>query len=126
MKIALLIAPLLLLTAVPAAGTATVHFSATLLQTGTLAECGVSVPSGANGAAVLDAAVAQGCILSWSGTTYPFGTFVDCINFVCSATATFWEMFDANGSTDYGIDLYSAQDGGVLSFDYTQWVVVLP
>lgn len=126
MKIALLIAPLLLLSTVPAAGTATVHFSATLLHTGTLADCDVSVPNGANGAAVLDAAVAQGCILSWSGTSYDFGTFVDCINYVCSAVATFWEMSDAQGPTAYGIDLYSAQDGGVLAFDYTQWVVTLP
>src|SRR5688572_22547505 len=61
--------------------------------------CSVGVPAGADGVAVLDAAVEAGCILSYQAETHPqFGAFVTCINEVCGAPAealgiTYWKFF---------------------------------
>ena len=88
------------------------------------AACTLSVPAGANGIAVLDAAVAQGCLVSYDTVTYPgFGTFVTCLDQVCgNATAgsvgTYWNMYENGVSTGYGVDAFSAASGDDLGFAY--------
>jgi hypothetical protein len=88
------------------------------------AACELSVPEGASGLAVLDAAVARACIVSYATESYPeFGTFVTCIDFVCgqalTAThGTYWNMYDGGGSASYGVDGFVATDGAELGFAY--------
>lgn len=95
--------------------------------------CPVSVPAGADGAALLDAAVASGCILSWSAVEYSFGSFVTCINDVCSHDAgeyaapaaglegTFWALSENLHLTSYGIDGVRADEGDVVGFTYEDY-----
>ena len=122
--IPLALLPLLFAPAHAGAGDATVHLDLNVFHLD-YKDCNVTVPVGSDGAAVLDAAVASGCISSWSGTTYDFGTFVDCIDGICSAPPTYWAMSLNGVSTDYGISDYGATNGDVLGFDYVQWVVAL-
>lgn len=88
------------------------------------AACPVSVPAGADGIAVLDAAVARACITSYSTVTYPgFGTFVTCIDNVCGqpgtgTAGTYWNMYENGVSTGYGVDGFSAGAGDELGFAY--------
>jgi hypothetical protein len=90
-------------------------------------DCQVTVPAGSNGGAVLDQAQDDGCISSWSATTYPFGRFVDCIDDLCGHSeaifeGTFWAMALNGPCTPYGIDGYSAiADGDTLAFDYSEY-----
>lgn len=87
-------------------------------------ECQVSVPAGSDAGDVLDAAVAQGCILLWTYDTYPgFGRYVTCIDAICGAVATFWAFYTNGGFSDLGIDAYPVQHGDVLRFNYEQWVL---
>ena len=98
------------------------------LSAGTYAPTGVactlSVPAGADGIAVLDAAVANLCIVSYHTVTFPgFGTFVDCINEVCGnagtgSVGTYWNMYENGGSTAYGVDGFVANSGDELVFAY--------
>lgn len=93
--------------------------------------CPVSVAAGANGLAVLDAAVAKGCIRSYKAETYSFGAFVSCINEVCGAPPaalylTYWEMSENGKCTeDYGVSGFRADDGDELTFAYTTWAKFL-
>lgn len=88
------------------------------------AACTLSVPAGADGVAVLDAAVAQGCLLSYDTVTYPgFGTFVTCLNEVCGhagtgTVGTYWNMYENGASTWYGVDGFVADAGDELGFAY--------
>jgi hypothetical protein len=88
-------------------------------------QCTVSVPLGANGTVVLDAAIAAKCISSYHLQHYSFGDFVDCIDGVCGQDAivegTFWAMFLNGACTSYGVTDYSAADGDVLSFEYSDY-----
>lgn len=114
----------LLLAAVPAHGqggvTITLDVDALGLDHKT---CDVVVLAGSDAAAVLDAAVESGCLLSWSGTQYSFGRFVDCIDEVCGNGAaifagTYWSLSVNGEEASYGVDGYQAVHGDVIGFDY--------
>lgn len=128
MKLALPLAALALAAAaVPAQAdhTVTVTFA---LSAGryapTGAACPVVVDSGANGIAVLEAARARACIVSYATVTYPdFGTFVTCIDEVCGngtagVAGTYWNMYENGVSTAYGVDGFTAGPGDELGFAY--------
>lgn len=88
--------------------------------------CEVVVPEGAPAAAALDAAVANGCLSSWSYTEYNFDRFVDCIDGVCGQTAaifvgTFWEIQHNGASASVGVLGLSLADGDTLGFDYRDY-----
>jgi hypothetical protein len=88
--------------------------------------CEVAVPAGSNAGAVLDAAVDQGCLLRWTSQEYPgFGRYVDCIDLLCGAVATYWAFYANGGYSDVGIDAYPVAEADVLRFNYEQWVVIL-
>ncbi len=86
------------------------------------AACEVTVAGGADGAAVLDAAMASGCIDSYTVNSFDFGTFLHCIDGVCGdadplgAGCWYWAMHLNGMPTEYGLDGYRAADGDVLSF----------
>ena len=91
------------------------------------AACPLTVAAGANGLDVLDAAVAAHCIVSYSTVTYAgYGTFVTCINAVCGNSGTgtlgtYWNMYENGGSTWYGVDGFSADEGDELAFAYQEF-----
>lgn len=86
--------------------------------------CTLTVPAGADGIAVLDAAVARACITSYQTVTYPgFGTFVTCVDSVCGQSGTgtvgtYWNMYENGVSTGYGVDGFTADAGDELGFAY--------
>lgn len=86
------------------------------------AACEVTVADGADGGAVLDAAVASGCISSYAVKSFDFGSLLHCIDRVCGdadplrAACWYWSMHLNGVPTDYGIDGYRAANGDVLSF----------
>jgi imidazole glycerol phosphate synthase subunit HisF len=88
------------------------------------AACSLVVEAGADGVAVLDAAVAAHCIVSYQAQTFPgFGTFVSCIDEVCGSaltgtTGTYWNMYENGVSTAYGADGFGADAGDELGFAY--------
>jgi hypothetical protein len=88
------------------------------------AACSLTVDAGADGIAVLDAAQAAHCIVSYRTVTYPgFGTFVTCIDEVCGeaatgASGTYWNMYENGASTAYGVDGFVADEGDDLTFAY--------
>lgn len=94
------------------------------------AACTVSVPAGADGIAVLDAAVAKACIVSYDTVTFSgFGTFVQCIDEVCGnagtgTVGTYWNMYENGVSTAYGVDGFSADNGDELGFSYRAFCFV--
>ncbi|HVM45967.1 MAG TPA: DUF4430 domain-containing protein [Candidatus Thermoplasmatota archaeon] len=88
--------------------------------------CEIAVPAGANGGDVLDAAVAQGCILLWTHSSFDgFGRYVTCIDAVCGAVATYWSFWVDGEYSSVGIDGYRATAGSVVRFNYEQWVLPL-
>ena len=127
MKTVLAAAALAAVAAVPAQATHTATVSLALSagrHAPTGAACTVTVPTGANGIAVLDAAVAKACIVSYDTVTYPgFGTFLTCLNEVCGTaatgtTGTYWNMYENGASTAYGVDGFTAATGDELGFAY--------
>jgi hypothetical protein len=107
------------------ATTVTVSFglsAGTYAPTG--AACPLAVTSGANGIAVLNAAVAAHCLVSYDTVTYPgFGTFVTCLDSVCGEAltgnaGTYWNMYENGVSTAYGVDGFTAANGKELVFAY--------
>jgi hypothetical protein len=93
------------------------------------AACNVFVEAGADGSAVLDAAVAAHCIVSYRATGTSFGTYVECIDEVCAepvtaGTGTYWAMYENGGQTGYGVDGFSADEGDDLTFAYTGYAFV--
>ena len=119
---------LLALVASPAGATTNVnvHFelsnvAPTPLGTGpnTTKACDVSVLAGADGVAVLDAAVASGCIASYHVIWFGTEAFVDCINGTCSTfPVQDWGMYVDEHLTSYGASDYRAVDGDELEFSY--------
>ena len=95
--------------------------------------CDVTVPVGSTAADVLDAAQASGCIGSWSGTTYSFGRFVDCIDGLCGQNfadlvGTFWGFYVNERASPVGIDARAVAEGDVVEFAYADWYtgILLP
>lgn len=94
------------------------------------AACPLSVAPGSDGLAILAAAVASGCLLSYDTVTYPgFGTFVTCLDEVCGdstagSVGTYWNMYDNGASAPYGVDGFSAGDGDDLTFAYQPYCFV--
>jgi hypothetical protein len=86
--------------------------------------CSLTVDGGADGLAVLDAAQAAHCIVSYRTVSFPdFGTFVTCIDEVCGqvatgASGTYWNMYDNGTSAAYGVDGFVADEGDELVFAY--------
>lgn len=91
------------------------------------AACALNVAAGADGVAVLDAAVAAHCLVSYDTVTFPgFGTFVTCLDEVCGealtgTVGTYWNMYENSASTSYGVDLFTADDGDELVFAYQDY-----
>lgn len=89
----------------------------------TAAACELDVPQGADGVALFDAAVADGCIDSYRTQTHPqFGTLVTCVDGVCDGAdafgvnCLFWVWFENGTFPPYGVDGYTADDGDVVSW----------
>lgn len=89
--------------------------------------CSVQVPSGANGFAALDTAIATGCptVSSYSQS----GGFLDCMNGLCGQSVlsppsypvyagTYWGFYVNGQYSMVGLGDYSASNGDVLLFDY--------
>ncbi len=86
--------------------------------------CHVAVAPGANGGAVLDAAVASGCLLEWNHDSFDgFGRYVTSIDYIASAFATYWALYEDGQYANVGIDGMSFADGDTLRLNYEQWVV---
>ncbi|HVE91794.1 MAG TPA: hypothetical protein VNE62_05800 [Actinomycetota bacterium] len=92
------------------------------------AVCAVSVADGADGVAVLDAAVDSGCLDSYRLSAFPgLGNFVDCVDSVCGggdplgAGCWYWAMHENGLPSEQGVDFFRASQGDVLSFAYTPW-----
>lgn len=106
------------------AGTVTVKFG---LSAGAYAPsevCAVSVPADSNGIAVLDAAKAAHCIVSYVVE----GGLVACIDEVCgwprepySTAHLYWAMFLNGGYAQVGVEDYQAAAEDRLGFSYTRW-----
>lgn len=94
------------------------------------AACTVSVPAGANGLAVLDAAVADGCILSYDTQSFGGQPYVSCINEICQIAdglVSFWAMFENSPiPAEYGAGDFRADEGDELVFAYTNFAVLMP
>lgn len=92
----------------------------TYLPTG--GACTLSVPSGADGVTVLEAAKTAHCIVSYQTVSFGFGRFVTCIDEVCGqslgADGTYWNMYENGVSTTYGVDDFVANNGDELEFAY--------
>ena len=86
--------------------------------------CALDVAQNADGIAVLDAAVAKHCIVSYATVSFgEFGTFVTCIDEVCGnagtgTIGTYWNMYENGTSTGYGVDGFVADDNDELGFAY--------
>lgn len=134
-RLALLAASLagtaLALSPASAASTVSVSFTKSVGAAGVAAQpCAVKVAPGANGIAVLDAAVTKGCIDSYKVERYSFGAFISCIDDVCGAPAealglTYWAMSENGKTTDYGVEDFRAAAGDTLDFAYTTWLTFL-
>lgn len=89
--------------------------------------CEILVPQGADGGDVLDAGVAQGCLLAWGyAPSAGYGRYVTQIDHVPGLVATYWAFYLNGAYSDVGIDAYEAAQGDVVRFNYEQWVVGLP
>lgn len=90
--------------------------------------CPVTVADGADGVAVLDAAVGTNCIQSYRLKTYTFGRYLECIDGTCGQPEQFnilyWAMRENGVCTDYGVDGFVANPGDTLSFTYSAFAVV--
>jgi hypothetical protein len=87
--------------------------------------CPVRVPAGADGLAVLDAARARRCILSYRAEYYPgLGHYIRCIDGICAIDRpvflAYWAMFENGRYTSYGVDGFRANAGDRLVFVYTR------
>lgn len=94
--------------------------------------CDVAIATPTTGAAVLDAAVAQGCISSWEAQEYPgYGRYVTCIDGVCAVLGTYWGYLINDETACGGVDNtpYQAcaelQNGDRIEFSYQQWLTFL-
>lgn len=87
-----------------------------------LSDCAVSVPSGANGVAVLDAAEAKGCIDSYSGSNTEFGYFLECVNGICGTAVTYWALYLDDTFSNVGLSSYEARAGDEVEVSYQTWL----
>ena len=135
-KLALLVLAALAATAViqapPATATATIHLDVDYVLSVPIADCDVSVASGANGLDVLDAAVTSGCIDSYATEDFGFGLYVTCINDICETPAeTFnavnWTVVVDGRVSEFGVsDLAFPADGSTLQFSFGPWAIFAP
>jgi hypothetical protein len=135
-KLALLVLAVcinLVVPARPAAAATTVHLDVNLAVAAPLASCDVGVPDGANGLAVLDAAVAAGCIDSYDSATFPgLGEKVTCIDDLCETpdatlNALTWVIYVDGRAADLGVSsLTFPAHGSRLAFSYEPWVIHAP
>ena len=91
-------------------------------RTATKASCDLSIPAGANGIAVLDAAVSSGCISSYKTEDFGFGRYVSCIDEICEQLGTYWAMYENGAYTSYGISDFVADQNDELGFNYEQYL----
>jgi hypothetical protein len=104
-------------------GFAAVYAAATPAHGSPASACTVTVPADADGIAVLDAAVASGCIGSYHAQQFPgLGHFVDAIDGVTDGEddvglCEFWS-YSENGvpALDHGVDGFRASDGSSIEF----------
>lgn len=91
-----------------------------------IAACEVSVPAGSNVETVLDAALAQGCIVQWSCSVLfssPGNCFLDSIDFVLAPGLPTWWAFRVNGElSDVGISQKTVVGGETIRFSLDQSV----
>lgn len=92
--------------------------------------CPVSVAPGADGVAVLNAALAKGCITSYDTVSFGGKPFLSCLDGVCQQAdglVTFWAMFDSSPvPAEYGLAEFRADEGDELVFAYTNFAVLTP
>lgn len=128
----LLVGALLPTTALSDDGTVTFQVSLGSHLAPPSVECELAVPTPTTGAAVLDSAVATGCIDSWQSASFPgFGRYVTCINDLCEQTGTFWGYYINEQPSSCGIDHVGSSPGepceplvqasDVVEFAYTDW-----
>lgn len=89
-------------------------------------ECALAIPTPTDGAAVLEAAIAAGCISSYETASFPgFGRYVTCIDGLCEQTGTFWGYYVNEAFSDGGIDdtngAATIHAGDVVEFVYSDW-----
>lgn len=89
------------------------------------AVCSVAVAEGADGVAVLDAAVAGGCIKSYKIEDFGWGDYLACVDGVCEQPGTYWAMYENRVYTSYGIREFYADPGDELWFNYEQYITCL-
>lgn len=95
------------------------------------AACVVMVPLLADGVAILQAAATQTqphtgdtCITSFTTSSFPEGTFLDCVSEVCAAqfptgvALWFWAIHIFGVSSPVGLDMIQAVPGLALQFVY--------
>lgn len=91
-----------------------------------ISECSVSVPAGADGVAVLDAAEREGCIDSYEGSNDPqFGFFLECVNGLCETPVTYWAFYENNDLASYGLGSFTAEAGDEVEVSYQTWLPCL-
>ena len=89
----------------------------------TLADCQVTVPAGSNVEAVLQQALAEGCIAEWHCTEYGFDCFVDSVDFVPGQGAFYWAYYVDGEYAANGIRGTIVHEGAEYHFALDQWVV---
>ncbi|HET6404253.1 MAG TPA: DUF4430 domain-containing protein [Candidatus Thermoplasmatota archaeon] len=129
--VTLALAALVLLPALPAAG-ADAPVTVTLQVAGGhpaapgWRDCDVSVPASANVGAVLDAAVASGCILEWSyESSSGWGRYITSIDHVAALLPTYWAFYIDGEYASTGIDSTTVSEGATYRFVYEQWLLPL-
>lgn len=89
--------------------------------------CTVNVPAGADGVAVLDAALAAKCVKGFMLASFSGGHFLDCVDDGvngnrCGDPAPtylrYWAMRVQCTATSYGIDDFKSHAGDELTFSY--------
>jgi hypothetical protein len=116
-----------------AADTVTVHLDVDVATAVPMADCDVVVTSGANGLAVLDQAVADGCIDGYQTRTFTgLGEKVTCIDDVCETpdetlNALTWIVYVDGAQSELGVSSLSfPTHGTTLGFSYEAWPVYAP
>jgi hypothetical protein len=93
--------------------------------------CALSVPDGADGIAVLDAAVEARCIESYESQDFgELGAFVNCINHICgqfvptpaASAGTYWAFYVDGAPSQTGVSFYEASAGSEVAFVYEGFV----
>ncbi len=103
------------------------------------AVCGVTVPAESDGFDVLDAAIASGCIDSYSAVDYGgYGRFLTCVDEICGVDAPTWAIpvpilyagttwaftIDDTFAT-VGLDSYQVAAGDEIGLTYTHYEYIV-